>query len=107
LAEGRPPEARTMTIADNVDRAVGRLAFHGPNRVVVDDQGMAVGWARAIKQYDVMSDVIFIRDDGWMLGAPKDLEHTAEALWHDRWVAVCEPPTGPPVPYEQWREART
>jgi hypothetical protein len=36
----------------------------------------------------ILSDVIFIRDDGWSLGAPTDLIQVAHDLWPEQWAAV-------------------
>lgn len=33
-------------------------------------------------------DVVYIRTDGWMLGAPKHLAHIAEQMWLDEWEMV-------------------
>ncbi len=58
-----------------------------PFRVVINDQGYAVSPEEA-KADGVIPDIIFIRDDGWSLGAPALLTDVAESLWKDKWVAV-------------------
>lgn len=61
--------------------------FPEPDRVVINDQGESVpGWKAHLS--GVYMGAIFIRDDGWSLGAhPNDVD-VAESLWPDKWVAV-------------------
>ena len=59
------------------------------NRVLIDKEGTAVPPKRA-KELGVSPDVIFIRDDGWTLGAPKHLKDVAHSLWSDKWVGVIK-----------------
>lgn len=58
--------------------------FFRPSRVLISEEGEAVSPYRTSEQLDV----IFVRDDGWSLGAPAVLEHAARSLWAGRWVAV-------------------
>lgn len=53
-----------------------------PTRVLISGDGEAVSPRRTA----VHSDVIFVREDGWTLGAPKRLEAQARALWQGRWI---------------------
>src|SRR5262245_59247353 len=46
------------------------------NRVVIDELGGAVNPRRA-SEMGVTPDVVFIRNDGWVLGAPARLESVA------------------------------
>jgi len=59
----------------------------GPARVLVGSGGDATTVKNAWDDYRVFPDVIFVRDDGWSLGAPKRLEKVAYELWKDVWVA--------------------
>ncbi|RKY28536.1 MAG: hypothetical protein DRP83_00615 [Planctomycetota bacterium] len=58
-----------------------------PDRVLISSEGDAILPSRALER-NILWDVIFIRKDGWSLGAPKGLAFAAEALWSDEWVAV-------------------
>ena len=57
-----------------------------PNRVVVDRDGMAVNASRAKHEFCAYPDIVFVRDDGWTLGAPLALERVAYRLWRDYWT---------------------
>lgn len=65
----------------------GKSLFPKPTRIVVDRHGSA----RPPKLGD-RYDVIFVRDDGWSLGAPKRFRRTAHKLWAGSWVEVIECP---------------
>lgn len=58
-----------------------------PSRVVINRHGEATSYREA-KAKGLTPAIIFVRDDGWSLGAPTGLMDTAEALWKDRWVTV-------------------
>lgn len=57
----------------------------GPHRVMVDAYE-ATPVARA-KERGIAWDVIFIRNDGWSLGATRALEVAAHATWSTDWQA--------------------
>lgn len=70
----------------NVDAIVARIrATRSPTRVVVDEAGTALTPRRA-RARGIQVDVVFIRSDGWTLGAPRELEETARNLWSNDWV---------------------
>lgn len=48
----------------------------------------AMIYARAIEGGFPGPDLIFVRDDGWTLGAPKDLARAAWDTWPEAWVGV-------------------
>lgn len=64
----------------------------GPARVMINAEGEAVASARAREQFGVDPDVIFIRDDGWSLGAPKQFETVAFKLWEGSWIGFLRKP---------------
>jgi len=70
----------------------GALAKHGPNRVLVTADGLAVPWKRAVNEHNIVSDIIFIRRDGWTLGAPESLENVAYQMWSDEWWGFLRKP---------------
>ncbi|RLI87970.1 MAG: hypothetical protein DRP01_00020 [Archaeoglobales archaeon] len=56
-----------------------------PTRVVIDEKGYAVS-PEAAKKLGITWDVIYVREDGWSLGAPDCLSSVAHSLWSDLWV---------------------
>jgi len=56
------------------------------DRVVVDIDGFAVPSKRAQNEYGIDPDIVFVRDDGWTLGAPKSLEKIAYKMWENEWA---------------------
>lgn len=77
--------------------------FPRPYRVVVNDQGEAWSYARALSA-GICTSVIFIRKDGWSLGAPKQFMDVAESLWADEWlVVICKTDI---MPYEVYKQRR-
>lgn len=88
---------------------IGDVSKNGPIRVMVnDDESVSARSARA--DFGIKPVVIFLRDDGWTLGAPKHLEEAARQLWAGQWVGVFRHPpnwnesapatTGPEWEYE-------
>lgn len=65
---------------------MAHILRNGPDRVVVDAEGLAVPSFRARRDYGITPDIIFIRDDGWSLGAPERFEAAAHREWKDEWV---------------------
>jgi len=65
-------------MADFLDQKLDDVVRLGPTRVVINEQGEATTYVRALTEYNVNYDVVFIRDDGWTLGAPSHLEAVAE-----------------------------
>lgn len=77
-----------------------------PNRVVVNREGEALRPSIARKRHGVEADIIFVRKDGWTLGAPAELASVAERMWRDEWVGVIEKGNDEMVSYESWALAR-
>lgn len=57
-----------------------------PTRVIYSHEGDATTPERARSMYGVEPDVIFLRHDGWSLGAPSRLEGTAHMIWSEYWT---------------------
>ena len=57
-------------------------------KVLIDGEGAAVTPARA-RELGVEVSVVFVRHDGWSLGAPRDLEDVAYRLWEREWVTFA------------------
>lgn len=66
------------------------IEYEGPRRVVINVSGEATTPKRAKENYDIFPAVIFIRDDLWSLGAPRELAPTAYKLWEHEWIARME-----------------
>lgn len=60
----------------------------GPDRVLIGADGTAVPPRRAREEYGIVPDVVFVRNDGWSLGAPIELRVAAYGLWEDEWITV-------------------
>ncbi len=54
-------------------------------RVLIDKEGTALNPKRAA-DIGVLADIIFLRDDGYALGAPENLREEAHFLWRDDWT---------------------
>jgi hypothetical protein len=62
----------------NLEAAVKRIMAHGPDH--------------AREQYNLNPEVIFIRNDGWTLGAPRGLEWIAFQQWAGEWIGFLRKP---------------
>lgn len=87
--------------------AVSRIIAGGPNRVIVSADGSAVSSKRAREKFGVTPDIIFIRDDGWSLGAPKRFADIAEQIWEDKWKGVLLRPLSVPITYGEYLRVKT
>lgn len=72
------------TLADGV-REVVRV---GPTRVVINPSGEATTPERAARDHGIRPTVIYVRHDGWSLGAPEQFRAVAERMWEDEWTAI-------------------
>lgn len=70
----------------HTEQAVEKVIQEGPTRVVISSAGEAVPPKQAREQHNVKVDVVYIRDDGWSLGAPHEFSHIAEETWKDQWA---------------------
>lgn len=68
-------------MSDNVNKFRRRGCV--PHRVLTDGAGTMARQG----EYDI----VFIRDDGWSLGAPGPLDHIAAELYPQRWRHVWHP----------------
>lgn len=64
----------------------------GCRRVLINEYGETKTPRRAREENGVKSDIVFVRRDGWSLGAPLHLERVAYELWADHWVSFCRRP---------------
>ena len=86
----------------NIDKAIETIMNNGPNRIIVDVEGLGVPTDRAIKEYNEFPDIIFIRDDGWTLGAPARFERVAYEMWKDSWTHFIRRPNVTPIPISDY-----
>lgn len=81
-----------MISAERAAELVEIVKAKGPHRVMVD-QFEATPGGRA-KERGIGYDVIFVRADGWTLGASHALEADARRTWADEWIGKLDVATG-------------
>ena len=64
---------------------INKIKQSGPNRVVIDIEGTAVNPKRAAEM-GVQPDIVYVRKDGWSLGAPNQFKQIAFDMWSDEWI---------------------
>jgi len=62
------------------------ILSRGPTRVMINKEMDATTSQRAREEYNIVPDIIFIRNDGWSLGAPNFLEKEAYSCWKESWI---------------------
>ena len=82
--------------------AVSRILAHGPTRVIVNRDGKGMTPKRAREFHGITPDIVFIRDDGWSLGAPKRFADIAEKIWENKWKGVLLRPLSNPMTYGEY-----
>jgi len=97
----KKPTKPPSVMSTSVKGAVALILIHGPSRVMIDEYE-AKPAKIAKDMYDQEPVVIFIRNDGWSLGASKKLVHAAERIWRDQWAAVLVRPNEEPIRYQEW-----
>jgi hypothetical protein len=65
---------------------------HGPGRVVINADGEAITPFRARQEHDVIPSIMFVRQDGWTLGAPQEFEEIAYRMWAEDWIGFTALP---------------
>lgn len=83
--QARTTEKLTATKMAEIILTIERI---GPTRVMVNARGVCVDSNKALRSYGVVPDAIFVREDGWSLGAPLRLAAKAKAAWRGRWVLM-------------------
>ncbi len=68
------------------------IMMNGPSRVVINSDGEATSSIRAREALRVEPDIIFIRDDGWSLAAPRSFEAVAYNMWKGEWIGFIRRP---------------
>ena len=75
----------------NILTLIANIRTFGPDRVMISDNE-AVSPDRAFKEHNIISDIIFVRHDGWSLGAPGRLEIAAFYQWPKEWIGFLRRP---------------
>ena len=82
-----------------------QIFSEGPRRVMINEHEAVPAKTARLRhgmQFNSL-EIIFIRKDGWTLGAAKHLADAAEKLWMDEWAAVMiKPPTINSFDYQDW-----
>lgn len=68
------------------------------DRVMVESDGLSVPHKEARDVFKITPDIIFLRNDGWTLGAPKIFERIAFKMWAGDWTHFVR------TPHTQWVE---
>lgn len=89
-------------LRSKLEELLEEIRENGPTRVVIDDKGEAIPPRRAQRKKGITSDVVYIRDDGWSLGAPLCFERVARRMWSREWVAVARKPFITYTPCNDW-----
>lgn len=76
---------------------------NGPSRVIINGDGEATTSRRAREQFGISPDIIFIRDDGWSLAAPRQFEATAYGMWPDKWISFIRRPSIEAKPISEYK----
>jgi hypothetical protein len=80
-----------------------QISQEGPMRVLIDEHESTTP-DRALRDYGVSLELIFIRDDCWSLGVPAHLKKAAEKLWDDEWIGVYDPRKRELLTYEEYKQ---
>ncbi len=102
IAELRAEASQVVQAANANDNQKPTVNYHNlpmPGRVLIDAEGTAV----PPSQTDVKWDFLFVRDDEWTLGVPRELMETALKLWPDKWndIYCLTAFTNPPQPVRE------
>jgi hypothetical protein len=57
------------------------------------DEHESTSSQRARDDHRINPDIVFVRDDGWTLGAPDYLENVAFELWEEDWWFFVRKPS--------------
>ena len=81
-----------MDVKKILKDAIKKIVHNGPDRILINSDGDAVSSRIARNSMGINPDIIFIRSDGWSLGAPDFLEEVAYKLWENDWVGFIRKP---------------
>lgn len=92
-------------IYENLISFAKQIVANGPRRVLVEGD-FAESPRRAREIYGIAPDIVFIRNDGWSLGAPDRLAIRAERLWDGHWIGVLIRPDTKPITMDEYEKIR-
>jgi len=72
-----------------LEKKIRETILNGPTRVVIDESGEATTPGCAKDDHGIVPTVIFLRDDGWTLGAPEQFREVARKMWDDEYIAMA------------------
>ena len=75
-----------------LDELLAIVKAKGPHRVMVSEDDAKPG--HRAREMGITSDVVFVRGDGWTLGAPKRYALAAERQWADEWIGKLDLASG-------------
>jgi len=87
----------------NLQDYAHEILIIGPDKVMVSDNE-AVSSREARERYGIHPNIIFIRNDGWSLGAPASLEGIAFHTWADSWIGFMRKPETTARDISEWWE---
>ena len=74
----------------DIDAIVRRVEARGPVRVLIGADGPATSPGRLPSTECPPVRWVYVRGDGWTLGASDRLREAARDQWPDEWVALLE-----------------
>ncbi len=74
----------------NIKEIIADLRHRGPSLVLVGPSNYTT--PRDAEDRGIVTNAIFVRDDGWTLGVPTDLIANAKAMFYDRWRFIVSAP---------------
>ena len=87
----------------NIEQVVKRILSNGPDRVMFKTNE-ATTLNKAIKKYKINPDIIFIRNDGWSIGAPTSLEGNTYRSWENEWTHYIIKPERKARPIAEYKD---
>lgn len=87
-----------------IAKAEKEIRGQWPRRTLLSEDGDAASPQKAYRLQGRFPDFIFIRDDGWSLGAIEEFRDAAHELWKDQWIAVIVAPGKKAIPYPLYLE---
>lgn len=80
-----PTQRPTLTDAQLAEIR-NRTHDWGPERIVINSDGEALSPERALTHHGQRWEIVFIRREGWTLGASLAFERVAHRTWPESWI---------------------
>jgi len=62
------------------------------NNFIINKRAEATSLIKAAAKHGIVPDIVFIRSDGWALGAPERLSTVAFETWRAEWTHFAQRP---------------